>query len=742
MRWFVTLLMLYGLAVVGVNSRGEASGGPAAGAAQPSDDAVYFVRDVLPVFNRAGCNNAKCHGSGGGQGGMKLSLFGARPDADYAQLAKTASSRRVDRVEPAKSLLLLKSTKKVPHKGGQRIKPGSADYRTLVRWIERGARRTEPGEPTLVSIEVQPKQLNAAMKHSQPITVTAVYSDKARRVVTADSRYLSTDGRVLTVDKAGRLTVTGYGEAHVVVNYMRQTALVKVTVPQKVAGKLSEMPVANGVDKAVNAQLKKLGIPASGGCSDAEFLRRVYLDTTGLLPTADQAREFLADKDPAKRRKLIDQLLDSPEFADRWALKWGDLLRIKSEYPSNLWPNAVQAYHHWVRDSIATNKPYDRFVREMLTSTGSNFRVPPANFYRALRKRDPQGFAEQTALVFMGARLSCARCHGHPTESWTLDDNAGMAAFFANVKFKKTQEWKEEIVYLQPWAQYKHPLTKQAVEPKPLGGAPMRVDRAGDTRVAFADWLTSKDNPWFARNISNRVWCWLMGRGIVHEPDDVRRTNPPSNPELLAYLEKELVDSDFDLKHVYRVILNSNTYQRSPMANAQNVWDDRQFSHYAVKRLPAEQMMDAINQVTETTDKFTSRVPEPYTVLPDGTRANQLADGSIGTSFLEMFGRPARSSAYESERCNEPSMRQALYMINAEQLEGKINRSPYLKRLSMNRDNTQVINHLYLSTLSRYPTAEEMAKLLEYIKEADDRKQAIKDICWAVMNTKEFLFNH
>ncbi len=425
-------------------------------------------------------------------------------------------------------------------------------------------------------------------------------------------------------------------------------------------------------------------------------------------------------------------------------MKWGDLFRIKSEFPSNLWPNAVQAYHRWVRDSIAKNKPYDRFARELLTSSGSNFRVPAANYYRAFLKRDPQNIAEVTALIFMGARIGCARCHAHPQESWTLDDSVGLAAFFAQVRYKPTTEWKEEIVYVDPKRTMRHPRTSGLVKPKFLDGQVLELQAGEDHRAKFAEWLTSPDNPWFARNIVNRTWFWLLGRGIVHEPDDLRATNPPENPELLEYLEKELIEQKYDLKHVYRLILNSRTYQLSCKSNQWNEQDRAHFSHYYVKRLGAETLLDAVGQVTESWDTYRSIIPEPFVVMPSGFRATHLADGSIGLPFLELFGRPPRDTAFESDRDLELSMRQTLHLLNSGDVQNKINASPRLRRFfTEKKSDPEIIEEVYLSTLARFPNDREKQKVTEYLsRDPKLRRQSVQDLVWAVFNTKEFLFNH
>ncbi|MGA2497294.1 MAG: DUF1549 and DUF1553 domain-containing protein [Tepidisphaeraceae bacterium] len=521
------------------------------------------------------------------------------------------------------------------------------------------------------------------------------------------------------------------------------TVVAAITSAATPAGTVSQSSRDSRIDELCQAKWKEKGLAPSEVCPDEVFLRRVYLDTIGILPAPDEARAFLADKNPDKRAKLIDRLLQKDEFADFWTLKWGDLLRIKSEYPVKLWPKAVQAYYRWVRESIAENKPYDKFVTEMLMATGSNFRDGPCNFYRAVPNKDPQSFAESAALVFMGVRISCARCHVHPTEKWTLDDSMGMAAFFAQVKFKQTGEWKEEIVYVDTDAVLKDARTRQTVKPRFLGGQPIDLKPGEDARQLFAAWLTSPENPYFSRAISNRVWFWLLGRGIVHEADDLRPGNPPSNPALLDYLAKELVDHKYDLKHIYRIILNSRVYQLSSKSTPANQKDVVYFSHYLARRLEAEQLLDAISQVTETTETFASIIPEPYTKLSD-FHAIWLSDGSIGSPFLELFGRPPRDTPFESERCNRPSMRQALQLLNSNDIDRKVAASGRIKRLLADNKTTdaQILEEIYLAAFSRLPTDAEKTKVLGLMKDRKPRQQAVGDLLWAVLNAKEFLFNH
>ncbi len=737
---FVSLLFLI---VPGAVAAQEAPADPAPPASSPSA-AVYFQTDVAPLLNRLGCNATKCHGAASGKGGLQLSMFAADPALDYMALAKAAAGRRVNKVEPAQSLVLLKPTMSVAHEGGKIFEQDSAEYNLLARWIADGTPERDENAATLVSIRVAPEEQTLQPGGAQQLQVTAAFSDGSERDVTAVATYASSDEAVAAVDQKGNVTAAGGGQAVVVVSHARQFAVARFIVPQPLTAPFPEFPPNNKIDELVLTQLQRLGIPPSELCSDEVFLRRVYLDTIGTLPAAEQARAFLADTDPQKRSKLIDRLLASREFADFWALKWGDLMRIKSEYPSNLWPNAVQAYHHWIRDSIAHNKPYNQFARELITASGSNFRVPPANFYRAFLKREPQSLAEVTALIFMGARVGCARCHAHPQESWSLDDNLGLAAFFAQVRYKTSTEWKEEFVLVNPRQTLRHPRSGDVVPPKFLDGDLCEVEGQTDLRVAFADWLTAPDNPWFARNIVNRIWFWLLGRGIVHEPDDLRSTNPPSNPALLEHLEQELVRNNYDLKQIYRQILNSRTYQLSAKANPANQSDTRHFSHYYVKRLGAETLLDAIGQVTERWDTYRSNIPEPFVVLPTGFRATHLADGSIDLPFLQMFGRPPRDTAFESARDLELSMRQTLHLLNSSDVQNKINASPRLRQLMTEMpDDERVIEELFLITVSRFPTPQEKAKILSYLESLKPRRdQALQDLLWALLNTKEFVFNH
>jgi hypothetical protein len=712
-----------------------------------------FVHDVMPLVTKLGCNQTQCHGAAGGKGELQLSLFGAAPAEDFEALIKGSKGRRVNTAEPAKSLLLLKATAAVEHGGKQRFAVGSPEYRLVAKWLAAGAPLDNPDRPKLVRMTLAPGEQILAKGDRRQLIVAAVFADGARRDVTREAVFRPSDPAVATVGPGGEVHAAGPGEAVILASYLRQAGVARIIVPQPVAGPFPKFEPNNRIDELVLAKLKKLGIPPAELSSDEEFLRRAYLDTIGVLPRPDEVRAFLADREPRKRSRLIDRLLERDEFADFWALKWGDLLRIKSEYPVNLWPKAAETYYRWIRQSIAANKPYDRFVTELLTSSGSNFRDPPVNYYRAMSKKEPQTIAETTALIFLGARIGCAQCHGHPQENWDINDELGLAAFFTQLRFKPTSEWKEEIVFISGASPMRDPKTKQVVPPKFLGDCPgFRSTKTGlsppkdqDLRAVFAAWLTAADNRPFAENIVNRVWFWLLGRGIVHEPDDLRPTNPPENPELLEYLRKELVGHRYDLKHVYRLILNSRTYQLSSQANEANAHDAAHFSHYQVKRLGAEQLLDAICQATETGETYSSWVPAPPpSRLPAGYRAAQIPDANIESPILELFGRPPRDTAYESDRCSQSSLRQALYFVNSDHLEGKVAASGRIKRLLEARQSDgQIVDELVLASLSRLPSAKEKQAFLTYIQQhKTNRLQAIRDVFWAVLNTKEFLFDH
>jgi len=485
------------------------------------------------------------------------------------------------------------------------------------------------------------------------------------------------------------------------------------------------------IDELVFARLKQLEILPARLCSDEVFVRRVCLDVIGTLPSPQECRQFFADKDPNKRSALVDRLLARDEFADYWAMKWSDLLRVKAEFPINLWPNAAQAYYRWIHASIRENIPYDRFVREMLTANGSNFRVPQVNFYRALQNRQPQGIAQAVALTFMGERA----------EKWPKERLAGMAAFFACVGYKSTREWKEEIVFFDVAKAASPEAPKTATFPDGTS-VPLSPDR--DPRELFADWLITPKNPWFTRNIANRAWYWLVGRGIIHEPDDIRPDNPPSNPELLALLEDELRAANYDLKHLFRLILNSKAYQLSAVPKSTHPEAEANFASYAIRRLDAEVLIDALNQITGTTEEYSSAIPEPFTWIPENRRSIALPDGSITSAFLEMFGRPPRDTGLEAERSNKFTPAQRLHMLNSSHVRRKITEGgPLQPLLSGAKSQQAAATELYLTILSRFPTPREL-EIVKAYSETEEGKgtAALVDLAWALFNSTEFLYRH
>ncbi len=502
------------------------------------------------------------------------------------------------------------------------------------------------------------------------------------------------------------------------------TAEEKQSVEAFQSAKAGTAAAASRIDELVYARLKEKGLTPAAPCSDGVFVRRAYLDVIGTLPTAAEARAFLKDSSADRRRVLIDQLLERPEFADFAAMRWGDVLRVKSEFPINLWPNAVRAYHHWIRTSLRENRPYDQFARTLLTSSGSNFRAPPVNFYRAVQKKDAPTCARAVALTFMGVRPQA-----WPEERWS-----GLAVYFSQVGYKATREWKEEIVFFDP----QKPLKAEEAA-LPDGTRPTLVP-GEDPRRVFADWLIKAENPWFTRNVANRVWYWLVGRGIIHEPDDVRPDNPPTNPELLAYLEQELIAAHYDLKHLYRLILNSRTYQQSCIPATEHPEAAALFASYPVRRLDAEVIIDAICQVTGTSEKYYSPIPEPFTYLPPGHRAVCLPDASITSAFLELFGRSPRDTGLESERNNTFTAAQKLHLLNSSHIQKKIEQGPGLAGIYNSAEPPEkVAEALYLTILSRYPTAEELAAVTSFAGGGARRRI---DVAWALINSAEFLCRH
>jgi hypothetical protein len=712
-----------------------------------------FRNHVIPVLTRLGCNSGACHGALAGKGGQKLSLRGYAPIADYFVLTRQAGGRRVNRLEPALSLMLRKPTMTVSHGGGLRLEVGSPEYNLLADWIASGCPGPRPDDPTIRRLEVLPAEAVLHPKDKLQVIVRAWYSDGHSADVTRWAKFSSTEDLVAAVDENGRVKVAGYGEAAVTVWYSNLVALCRVRSPlaNRIDPKVfAEAPRHNFIDNLVLKKLEALHFPPSPPCDDSTFIRRAYLDAAGILPTPEEVRAFLADRRPDKRARLIDSLLRRPEFVDYWAYKWSDVLLVSSR---RLPQPAVWAFYQFIRQSVADNKPWDRFAREILTAQGSSLENGAANYF-AMHK-DVAELTETTAVTFLGMSVTCCRCHNHPLEKWTQDQYWELANLFSRVALRNGDRPGEVLVRSQPDGDVLHLRRGVAMPPTPLDGKPLPLDSPVDRRKYFADWLTAKDNPYFAHALVNRVWHNFLGRGLVEPEDDLRQTNPPSNGELFDALAKAFVDHGYDVKHLIRTIMNSAAYQRSSVPLAGNKSDDRFYSHYLVRRLPAEVVLDAYSQVTGVPTLF-KQVALGSTggvagtdAYPPGTRALQLPDALVVSPFLESFGRPDRSQPCSCERTEESSVTQALHLNNGKTLNEKLrSKSSRVGRwLKEKVSDEEVVRRVFLLALSRGPTPAERTRLLGLMAEAardgdTARREVLEDLFWSVLTGREFLFNH
>ncbi len=722
---------------------------------------IHFGNEIVPIFSKLGCNAGACHGKASGQNGFKLSLLGFEPSADYDTIVRETRGRRVLPSAPASSLLLLKATGAMPHGGGKRLDPGSRDYQLIERWIRAGTPSGSPDAPTVVGITITPSHRLVAPKATQQITVAARFSDGSQCDVTHQTEFSSNDAELATVGEAGLVkTADRPGEGAVMARYLGHVAVFRVTIPQEVpADRFQTPPPANFVDERVFARLRQLGLPPSDLCTDSEFLRRVSLDITGTLPTVAEVEQFLADPDPKKREKRIDDLLTRPAYASYFALKWGDILRNRRDGLVGVGGSQVRttALHGWIRDSLAQNKPYDRFVREILTATGEfagEKGQPPVAWYNVLRT--PQALIDDTAQVFLGTRIQCAQCHHHPYEKWSQDDYWGLAAFFARVQLGKTPSRGKAPptsrtglpVVVAREGKVTSPQGKIYVNPRPLGGPELTIPEGQDPRERLADWMTRADNPFFARALVNRYWAHFLGRGLVEMPDDLRVTNPPSNPALLDALARDFVEHKYDLRHLIRTICMSRTYQLSSLPNEFNARDRQNFARFYPRRLPAEVLLDAIDQVAGVPTRFPGKTP--------ATRAIELPDEAIKSPLLKAFGKPDRSSACECERSGAATLTQSLMMISSPEIHNKLkDRVGRSAKLAADpRPAVEKIRELYLLAYSRLPTAEEVQIAETFLAKAPAKDGLTKqqaaaatqwpyeDLLWVLLNTREFVFNH
>lgn len=692
---------------------------------------VHFENDVLPVLSRFGCNSSGCHGKAEGQNGFKLSIFGFDPEADLAALTQEGRGRRTNRTVPDRSLLLLKASGGMPHGGGIRIRRNSVGYRVLRDWILAGATAGEEDAPKVTAIQVTPGDRRMAMESKQQLQVTARYSDGREVDVTHLAKFQSNAEPLASVDEFGVVTSgDSPGEAAVMASYLGHVDVFRAIVPQPGDGSsFPQRPVFNFVDELVDAKLRKLNIHPSGLCSDSEFLRRASLDIIGTLPTATEARTFLADSSKDKRARLIDSLLVRQEYADFQALKWSDVLRVDR---LALGHKQAYTYYRWIRDAFARNRPFDDVARDIVTATGPLSKHPAASFFKVAKK--PGEMAATISQVFLGIRIECAQCHHHPFDQWSQRDYFGMQAFFTQVNFKSTLS--SQILIPNRKGTTRHPRTRDVVQAHALLQPEPDETPEGDRRHLFANWLTSADNRWFARNVVNRIWAQLMGRGIVTPVDDFRLTNPPTNPALLDALAKHFVDSGFNLHELIRTITASRTYQLSTAPLPMNERDEQNYSRALFKRLDAEVRFDMICQVTGMAEKFDG--------VPAGYRAIELWDSQVPHYFLSLFGRPVRATACECERATQPSVAQVLHILNSPQIQEKLSsRAGRLAMLESTITNDrELAEELYLLFYSRFPTPEEDESVRKYLATADHRGQAVEDIAWSLMNTVEFLFNH
>jgi hypothetical protein len=697
-----------------------------------SDPPIGFRRDVMPVFLKAGCNTGSCHGSARGQDGFRLSLFGFDPEGDYYRLTREVSGRRINLAEPGRSLLIEKALGKVPHTGGTRFDTESAYYAALIRWLDSGA-PNDPGDvPAVTSVDIYPPSgVLSGPGATQQLIVRAHYADGSDRDITWLSRFTSSNSASATVSPSGLVTPAARGEAFVMARFDTHTVGTHLIVlPKDLDFQWLDVDESNPIDALVNAKLRKLRIQPSALCSDAEFLRRATLDITGALPTRAEYDHFVASEEPGKRAALVDRLLAKKEFVDLWVMQWAELLQIRTTQRVTYKPMLL--FYTWLQEQIASNVPVDQMVRQLLASQGGTFANPATNYYQ--NETDTLKTAENVAQALLGMRIQCTQCHNHPFDRWTMDDYYSFAAFFAQIGRKPAEDPREQVIFNKGSGVVRHPVDKRQMEPKFLGGP--RPDVKGkDRRALLAVWLTAPDNPYFARHLVNLVWAHFFGRGIVEPVDDVRVSNPPVNPELLAMLAQRLTERGYDFKQLVRTICTSQTYQLSWQTNSTNAPDTTNFSHAQLRRLRAEVLLDVISQVTETEDKFRG--------LPLGARATQIADGNTSNYFLTTFGRAKRQTVCTCEVVMEPNLSQALHLLNGNTLQTKIRQGKVVERLlAESKTPQQVIEDLYLRCLTRPPTEEELSGLTAIVAKEKDPRQALEDTFWALLNSREFLFNH
>ncbi|MFN0166831.1 MAG: DUF1553 domain-containing protein [Bryobacteraceae bacterium] len=704
-----------------------------------------FRNDVIPVLTKAGCNQGACHGALAGKNGFKLTLRGYDPEVDFHTLTRQSIGRRVSLSEPSNSLVLLKASMAIPHGGGKRFDARSLEYRVLGEWIAAGTPPPADDDTRIEALRVYPASAVLKPGAGQRLVVEAHYSNGELRDVTRWVKFGSSDEGVATVDDNGVVKMTGQGEAAITLWYSSKVLYSRLTVPfdHKVDPQVySRFEKRGFIDELAVRKWQALNLAPSNPSFDSIFIRRLYLDAAGILPTSEEVEQFLADKAPEKRQKLIDALLDRDEYADYWAYKWSDLFLVSTR---TLRSNAMWSFYYWIRDSVKQNKPWDQMARDIFTSQGNTRSNGALNFF--VLHKDPVQLSETVTQAFLGQKLTCARCHNHPMEKWTQRQYYQFANLFSRIGMKNAAEAGDTIVFAKTTGDINHPRLLRPLEPAPLDGEPLALDSIEDRRVHFAKWLTSPNNTYFARAIVNRVWGNFMGRGLTEPVDDVRATNPASNEALFDALAKDFVKNGYDIKRLVRLIANSSTYQLSSEANATNQGDTKYYSRYIVKRLPAEVLLDSMSQVTG--------VPTRFGGYPTGTRALQLPDTQVQSQFLASFGRPARAICDAGERSSQPSISQALHVINGDTLNKKLSdpNGYAALALKLGLSETRIVEHLFLSAYSRYPSEDEKTTLAKALRGArlasgsveaqrDARQKALEDMMWALLTSKEFLFNY
>ena len=701
------------------------------------DRPISFRLDVLPVFAKASCNNGACHGSARGQDGFNLSLFGYDPKGDYQRILFEQPGRRVNLADPEKSLLLTKSINAVPHTGGKLFEKNHAFYDTIHGWLEAGAPDDPADVAKVTGLQIVPQDIVLeGPGASQQVTVRAHYSDGTDRDVTELAVLMTSNKVSADINDEGIITADKRGEAFVMARFDEFTVGTPViVVPHNSAdGYPEKLSEANYIDKHVNTKLRKMRIVPSDLCDDATYARRVHIDIAGKLPEVERLDAFVKDKDPNKRAKLVDELLESQAFVDIWVMKWAERLKIRSSNNNNdISPKAAVLYHTWLKDQLGSNRPMNDVVYDLIASTGGTFDTPATNYYEL--ERDTLKRSENVVQVFLGARMQCAQCHNHPFDRWTMDDYYGFAAFFSQVARKRAADPREWVVFNRGSGEIKHPLDGREMKPQFLGGEVVEIQRGKDRREVLAKWLTSPENRPFNRNLANFTWEHFFGRGITHPIDDVRISNPPVNAPLLDALADRLVETDYDMRQLVRDICASHTYQRSSRANETNVTDETNFSRSKVRRIRAEVLLDCITQVTQTEDDFRG--------LPPGARAVEIVDGNTSTFFLTTFGRASRETVCSCEVVTEPNLSQALHLINGSTLNNKIRQGGIVRQmLKEDKEPAEVIKYLYRAALSRPPTQAELDRVLGMVETSEDKPKALEDVFWALMNAKEFIFNH